>query len=404
MLSKDPRTRRCAILFLPDLNGGGAERAALNLLKSWADDQESLRPVLVLRRKAGPYLRDIPENIQVVELGTVRSGWRASLRTILGLARILRELRPVALISFLSHPSVIAAKVLSGCECKVIASVQNPVAISCEDLSDGLFGKLRGGIKKQLVALSFRLTDGFFPISAGIGSELRTHFAVDDHKIMVLPNSVEIPGDPAALPEPPELHGLRKSGRPVLVTAGRLVNQKGYDVLIAALKELHDQGIAPCLVILGEGQLRESLVSLVKQLGLDSSVRFLGFKSAPLEYFAHADAFVLASRYEGFGNVIIEALACGCPVISTDAPYGPSDILGNSEFGLLVPVERPDLLAKAIGKILASPEKRQHYSVTGRKRAADYERSAVFRQFIAALEDTIATPHRPPNVANKHVG
>lgn len=375
------------MLFLPDLFGGGAERAVINLLKSWMEVDYLVKPILVLRRKAGPYLSDLPIEIEVIELGTERSGLKASLITVLKLAILLRRKRPIAVVSFLSHPSIVFARILSGVSSKIFASIQNPVVIGGSDLTRGIFRNVVWKIKRGIVAFSFRRTDLFFPISAGIGKELQNVFGVRSSVVKLVPNSVEIPTDLNEIQVPAVISMIREQGFFVLVTAGRLVRQKAYDVLIKAMVNVKNHGVKAKLVILGDGELRDSLRAEVEKCGLEADVFFVGFQSQPSSFFVHADLFVLASRYEGFGNVIIEAMSCGCPVVCTDAPYGPSDILMDSEFGLLVPTERPDLLAAGIERMLADENMRTCYASSGSARANAYRRETVFMQFMKHLEE-----------------
>lgn len=385
-MNKPAGSKSSVVLFLPDLNGGGAERAVVNLLKSWVEIESDFQPILVLRRKIGPYLDEIPKEVEVIEIGTARCGLTATVLTVFLLSRLLKQFRPLAVVSFLSHPSVAAAKFIARSKCILLASIQNPVEMSGRDLAKGMLGKFSWMIRRQIIAISFRWTDRFLPITIGIGKELQSRFSIDEERIDVVPNSVEIPQHLESIPEPPALAALRAVGVPTLVTAGRLVRQKGYDILIEAMRILRDGGVEFKLVVLGDGELKQSLVSQVKKNNLQSSIFFLGFQKSPGSYFANADLFVLASRYEGFGNVIIEALACGCPVVSTDAPYGPSDILMGNEYGVLVPTERPDLLAEAINGLLDRPDQRAFYSLRGQVRARGYRREVVFKKFMGALE------------------
>jgi glycosyltransferase involved in cell wall biosynthesis len=137
----------------------------------------------------------------------------------------------------------------------------------------------------------------------------------------------------------------------VFVTAGRLIALKDHETLLRALA-IHRRNQPSRLLILGEGPLRGSLEELTRALGLADAVQFLGFQDNPLPWFRHADAFVLSSRSEGFGNVLVEALGCGTPVISTACEHGPVEILDNGRYGLLVPTQAPDALAEAMDRVM----------------------------------------------------
>jgi glycosyltransferase involved in cell wall biosynthesis len=136
----------------------------------------------------------------------------------------------------------------------------------------------------------------------------------------------------------------------VFVTAGRLVGHKDHPTMLRALA-LHRQHTPARLLVLGTGDMLESLQALARDLGVADAVDFLGFRANPLPYFRRADAFLLTSLSEGFGNVLVEAMACGTPVISTDCPHGPREILDNGRFGKLIPLREPVALAAAMGRL-----------------------------------------------------
>jgi glycosyltransferase involved in cell wall biosynthesis len=144
---------------------------------------------------------------------------------------------------------------------------------------------------------------------------------------------------------------------PIILAAGRLHRQKDFPTLLRAFSLLRQN--RPCrLVILGDGKKRrrKALRQLAKQLGIEKDVSLPGFVENPFAYMARANLFVLSSAWEGFGNVIVEALACGCPVVSTDCRSGPREILDNGRYGRLVPVGDPEALARAMLEALDDPD------------------------------------------------
>lgn len=172
----------------------------------------------------------------------------------------------------------------------------------------------------------------------------------------------------------------------VVVAAGRLVPQKGFDILIKAHAKLIARDVSHNLVILGEGPLRAELEELAKNLGVCGSVVFKGFVSNPSEYFRTASVFVLSSRFEGLGMVILEAMMVGAPVIATDCPYGPAEILENGKYGILVPPEDVDLLSEAIEKMLFDPVLKNHLRQIGPLRAADFLPDKIISQWDRLFE------------------
>jgi glycosyltransferase involved in cell wall biosynthesis len=137
-----------------------------------------------------------------------------------------------------------------------------------------------------------------------------------------------------------------------VVAAGRFVREKGFDVLLRAMRSVRDSRVCK-LILLGEGPLRDSLNALVSEMGLAADVDFPGFERNPFKFMANADAFVLSSRFEGLPGVLIQAMACGAPVVATDCPSGPSEIISApGKNGLLVPVDDVQALAAALTRLL----------------------------------------------------
>lgn len=147
---------------------------------------------------------------------------------------------------------------------------------------------------------------------------------------------------------------LSDSGIPVVVSAGRLAPEKGYPDLIAAMK-LVNQQLPARLLVLGEGPMRDTLQSLIAEAGMGDRVQLVGFQSNPYKFFAKCRVFALSSYVEGLPNVLVEAMACGCAVVSTDCPTGPREVLQDGKYGRLVPVHSPQALADAIVQTLGAP-------------------------------------------------
>jgi len=372
------------IFFIPDLNGGGAERALLNLLNYWPPDLRSQwRPVLVVRRFEGPYVNDVPDWVEIKSLNLPRFGVRSSVQTVSRLAEFLRKRRPVAVVTFLSHPSVVFAARLSRIRCKVIASVQNPPLEVYADSKSGPI--LRSLLSIAIQMQAYRLTDLILPTCPGIAQQLKERFGVPETRIAVLPNSVDLHRIRQYKAESCDHPAFVDPTVPVVVTAGRLVYQKGVDLLIKAVGLLRER-LEFRLVILGDGPERTKLERLVVQYGLEDRVFFLGFQQNPWRFISRAAVFVLASRYEGFGNVLIEAMACGTPVVTTAAPFGPEYIVVDQDCGLLVPVENPAALAHAIERVLTDEALRTRLRMGGLRRAADFDVKQVFDTFWSIMQ------------------
>ncbi|RYY90750.1 MAG: glycosyltransferase [Chitinophagaceae bacterium] len=376
--------------FLPDLNGGGAERAALNIVKSWREFPSSsdYEPVLVLRRMAGAYVDDVPEGIRILTLGSkARSGWFTSILTVRRLSQLIKQEKPALIVTFLSHPSAVLANVLAGTGAAIVASIQNPVSIAARDLHSSVGRQWIGKLKVWGTQLSYLRTSGFLVISHGIGRELTHDFHVEPSRVWLLPNSVELPSNRALPVVPSDLSRIKQGGKRVLIGTGRLVWQKGFDILLKSFANLAVKHPDWALVVLGEGPERDSLSDLARTLGISERVHFLGFQKSPAHYFSHSDIFVLSSRYEGFGNVIIEAMACGLPVVATNAPYGPADIIDNNKYGKLCAADSIEALTNALDPLMSDESARLQLRMVSLQRCRDYERLAVFSQLWSILSN-----------------
>jgi glycosyltransferase involved in cell wall biosynthesis len=168
---------------------------------------------------------------------------------------------------------------------------------------------------------------------------------------------------------------------PVIVGVGRFVEQKQFSVLLTAFERLTRQTEAR-LVLVGDGPLREKLSALAVELNIEDRVDFLGFASNPYKYMRKAQLLAISSRYEGFGVVTVEALACGTPVVATDCPGGPSDILNDGEFGELVDVGDPGQLADAMARTLENPPDPDRLM----ERAQDYRADKVADRYAEVIE------------------
>jgi glycosyltransferase involved in cell wall biosynthesis len=176
------------------------------------------------------------------------------------------------------------------------------------------------------------------------------------------------------------------------VAAGRLVPQKGFDLLIRAFA-VAAAARPLSLVILGDGPERTALVELTRECGVEQRVLFPGFVGNPWSYFARSAAFVCSSRWEGFGNVIIEAMACGVPVVATDCDFGPREVIRQSQSGLLVPVEDVDSLSRSIASVLDDRDLARQLAEGARRRAQDFDVANMTRAYERLFRElTYGTP------------
>lgn len=311
--------------FLPSLYGGGAERAALKLFKGMSELDFTLD--LVLADATGPYLNQVPEKVRVVNLAAGRV-----LKAILPLARYLRQNKPYALISHMEYANVAAvlAKEISGTKTKLFLVEQNNLSASLNNDKSILSKAL-----SVLVKFLYPRADRIISVSTGVANDLKSIHGLAEEKVCVIYNPIVEKELIAKAKEPLEHPWFQKGEPPVFIGVGRLSEQKDFLTLIKAFKILREQRMAR-LMILGEGELRTELETLIDSLGLTEDISLPGFVDNPYAYMHNAAAFVLSSRWEGLPTVIIEAMACGCPVVSTDCPSGPFEILAGGKYGDLV--------------------------------------------------------------------
>ncbi len=324
--------------YMHDLSGGGVERMRLALIAELR--ARGVHVTLILARRHGALDGLVPADLEVITLG--RQGM---LGAVLPLARVLRRVRPDVLVASLDHNNVTA--MLAGW----LARARTRVVI-CQH--NALSAELAMGWKYRCVPWLYwllrRRAHGIVAVSRGVADDLAAVAGIARDRITPIYNPV-ISGDFAARAagDPPHAW-LADGGAPVLVFAGRLAAQKDPGLLLDALALLPDVR----LILLGEGPLAGALQQQASRLGIAGRVVFAGFAANPLPWIAHAACLVLPSRYEGLGNVLIEALACGTPVVATDCPHGPGEILEGGRYGPIVAVGDAAGLAAAIRGVLGS--------------------------------------------------
>lgn len=330
--------------FLPRLEGGGAERTFLKLSGGFADRGEQVD--LVVASRSGEWADAVPAGVRLVDLRAQRT--RHSVRS---LATYLAAARPRVLLSTLDHANMVAllATATSRSGTRTVVRVSNTISAAAR------VNPSRG---RRLMALAipllYRFADAVVAPSQGVADDLAALRGWPDTTVRVLPNPVVTPTLQTAAREPVTHPAFTGDGPPVILTAGRLDPQKDLDGLLHAFRQVVAARPAR-LAILGVGPLRHRLERLTVDLGLGDSVTFLGFDSNPYRYMAAASVFALNSLHEGLPAVLIEALACGTPVVATDCPSGPREILADGRYGRLVPVGDPAALAAAILAELERP-------------------------------------------------
>ncbi|SEN62857.1 Glycosyltransferase involved in cell wall bisynthesis [Sphingomonas gellani] len=324
------RDQRLAI-FLPDLGGGGAERVALALLQGFLDSGHPVDLVLALRQ--GVLLPMVPSGVEIIDLGAARLR-----QAVLPLVRYLRERRPHALHAMMWPLPLLAivARRLAQVDTRIIGSEHTTLSARPHGL--------RHRAVRALTRQAYMRADGLVGVSAGVADDLSTFVGVPRDRITVIHNPLLLP---ATLPDPATMAGRWPAGTKRILAVGSLKAEKNYPLLLRALARVRES-VPASLLILGDGPLRVELERQITDKGLGDAVVIAGFDTDPWPYYTAADLFVLSSDCEGFGNVLVEALHAGLPIVSTDCPNGPREILDDGEYGTLVPCNDERLLAAAI--------------------------------------------------------
>ena len=325
------------ILFLiPSLRGGGAERVIVTLLKHFDRSIFQLALAVVDTRKA-VFLDDLPTDIEVIDLGVTRV--RYALPRIVAL--IWRR-RPDVVFSTLGHLNLALSMVRS-----LLPERTRYIVRETSIVSKSIEAYPSPFIWRWLYRRFYKNHDRVVCQSQYMQSDLVRNFSIPLNRTIVINNPVDVKfiNSLSALPFDNREMG---HGCPNLVASGRLVRVKGFDLLIHAIALLENPGIR--LSILGEGAVLDELKQFVLTRNLQDQIFFVGFQSNPYAWFARADAFVLSSRHEGFPNVVLEAIACGTPVIATPAPGGIHEILDEIDGCIIADKISAEALADAIGK------------------------------------------------------
>ncbi|MEA5388515.1 glycosyltransferase [Haloarculaceae archaeon H-GB11] len=332
-----------AALFLPSLRGGGAERVMVSIANELAARGHTID--LLPASPEGTYRQDVSDRVSLVDLGAFDVLPTETIPALPGLVRYLRRQNPTTLLSTMDNANVVAllARNLSGVDTRVVIRLSNVMKPQSRS-------SLKGQALDFLVSKTYPDADAIVAVSTDVQTDVESTVGVSADKTNVILNPVDIETinrqKAKSLDEP-----WFDDDVPVVLGVGRLNEQKQFRTLVSAVANVSAD--RDCrLVVLGSGPKRKELVSLAEQLDIENIVRLPGFVENPYVYMAEADVFALPSAWEGCPNVLLEALACGTPVVATDCPGGSAEILADGKYGLLTPVGDVAKMSDAIHNAL----------------------------------------------------
>jgi len=370
----DPTRIAC---FFATSGHSGVDRAAAHLIPALAG--RGYRVDLLKVRGHGPRITAVPGRIEVVDLGSHHTN-----ACLIAVARYLRNKRPATLLSDKDKVNRIAllARLLSGIPTRLIFSIGTTVSLNLAS---------RGPFERQIQRLSMRklypFADRVIACSQGVADDMSSYTGLGRDHIQVAPRPVVPASLFAKRPPIPDHPWFRQGDIPLVLGAGALCARKDFETLLRAFARIR-AGRTCRLMILGRGSYRARLLSLAADLGITKDLCLPGFVPEPYPYMAHANLLAMTSRWEGLGFVLIEALALGTPVVSTDCPSGPREILDDGRYGTLVPIGDEEALAQAITATLTHPLPQK----TLQQGALRYEIEVSTDAYL----DAMGLPHRCP--------
>lgn len=376
MLGYNAATMKIAFFFATS-GHSGVDRLAGHLVRGFAATGHTVE--LLQIRNHGPYLQDLPRGVERIDLGVSHVG-----PALLPLIRYLRRARPDMLLcdKYRVNRLVLLARRLARCNTRIAVRVGTTVSIDLASRS-----RLQRWAETLWMRLLYPQADVVITPSQGAARDLERVARLPAGRAIAVPSPL-VAGDlPARAAEAPEHPWLSGKDRPVILGAGELCSRKDFATLMRAFARVR-AAMPARLIILGEGRQRERLLALASELGVADDVSLPGFVGNPYAFMARADVFALTSRWEGFGNVLAEALAVGTPVVSTDCPSGPREILQEGRYGPLVPVGDDARLADALRRVLHNPPGRDILRAAARA----YDVTQATRSYLAALGAAEAPP------------
>ncbi len=370
------------LFFLSDLQGGGAERAVVKIIRGFGE--RGISTELLLLNKEGVYFGELPSLSLVKAIGAGNLKFYPNyIKALPKLILFLRKNKPDVIISNLTHLNVMLlfACWIGRVSTSVVVVEHNNFTTVLQSTS-----KISPRLLPPLMRWLYPRASFIVGVSQGVVDDLKKVLRFDSPKFRVIYNPIVDETLLQKAEEPLDHPFFGEGNPPVILAVGRLHVAKDFPTLFRAFTLVRKE-INARLLILGDGDKRQELEALAKDLGITQDLDMPGFVENPYTYMKRASVFVLSSQWEGLPTVLVEAMACGCPVVSTDCPSGPSEILENGKYGLLVPPKNPEKLAEAILKVLKDEELAQSLREKGKLRAQDFTVDKAVEEYVRLVEE-----------------
>lgn len=368
------------LFFLPTLAGGGAERTIVNIANGLDKDRYDVFVVVIDRPNSGKY-KDAYSGLLNQEIHLINLAIpirylnypKIAYKTRKAIERISPDIVMSTMLK--TNVLIIIALICSKFHGKCIIRESNNRSVEITS----------SFTKKFIRELYNRGSDKIVALSEGVKYDLTYYFGIKPSKVRVIYNPIDLENI-----ERKSQGYIKQSSTDVIkiIAVGRLHPQKDYPTMIRALSELKGNYKFE-MKILGTGPLKKEIEELIQELGMEGMISLLGFKDNPYQFLAQSDIFILSSAWEGFGHVIVEAMACGAAVIATDCNYGPGEIITNGENGILVPIGDIKELKEAIEKVMTNNNLRKELTDNGKKRAKDFDKKIIVQEYMDLFENLV---------------
>lgn len=365
-------------IYLPNLTAGGAERVMLTCANGLAKRGYDID--LVLANLKGGFKSDVADSVRIVNMDVPKIPLLPSINTFPSVYRYLSRTEPEMIISSMNHINVILLLAW-----KLAPTSSNITVVEHNTPRELMRGSIKNKLIYKLATLEYPWADEIVGVSNGVVTDLSEIVGVPTEDIHTIHNPVVTDELEAKSVEDPD-HVWFDSDVPVILSVGRLSEQKNQDLLIKSFAKIRKQRPAK-LILVGQGEREAELEALIERYGIGEDVEIINWVDNVYAYMGHADVFALTSKWEGLPTVLIEALACGCPVVSTDCPSGPREILRSGEYGTLVESYDPDRMADGILQQLNDPLPEAKL----RDRGADFTVDQCIEQYDRLITENLSS-------------